>query len=103
MRDQPQVLAVRELHLRPQKTAALIPTKELILHNRIGIFGDCHANALSPRQVLIVFDDAYGQLEIPQGTLKENILLSGIDTQDLESGDTLSLDDGRAELRITFP
>ena len=41
-----------------------------------GIRGDCHADALSPRQLLITSTGAYRRLQLPAAALRENVTVS---------------------------
>lgn len=97
---------VDALYFRPDKTLTPTEATALSFITGQGIVNDCHAHPLSPRQVLIALTDAYADFDLPENTLRENILLqptSEFDGTQIESGDTLSLNDGRLELRITFP
>lgn len=42
----------------------------------VGLAGDCHADPLSPRQVLLVTAAAYDELDLSPGVLRENITLA---------------------------
>ena len=50
-----------------------------------GLAGDCHADSLSPRQLLIVGDALYERLSLQPGSLRENLRIDG-DIRDLEPG-----------------
>lgn len=98
MREQAEGF-VDTLYFRPNK---VLPkeSKTLTFVVRKGILNDCHAHALSPRQVLIAASNAYVNLDLPNNALRENILLQTnleFDKQQLESGDTLSSDGGGLE------
>ncbi len=98
---------ISRLYTRPTKDQPPQETNELTLFAGIGINNDCHANPLSPRQVLITASDTYSDLQIPNGSLRENIVFAGprFDEEQYEllSGDTLSVGNDGAALRITFP
>lgn len=65
-----------------------------------GLAGDIHADARSPRQVLLAGAPAYAALALPPGALRENLLLD-IDTAGMASGTVLRI--GReASLRLSF-
>jgi MOSC domain-containing protein YiiM len=66
----------------------------------IGLEGDMHADALSPRQVLLAGAPAYDRHGLAPNTLRENILLD-VDTSALASGTLLQLGDS-AIVRLTF-
>jgi hypothetical protein len=65
----------------------------------LGLSGDIHADARSPRQVLLAGAPAYEALALPPGVLRENLLLD-IDTAGLVSGAILQIGDAR--LRLSF-
>lgn len=102
MKEAPGTITVLSLYRRPDKNSAPQKVRELQLLNQVGIFDDCHAHTLSPRQVLIAFDNAYTRHELPDASLKENIRLTSDLEPNLESGDTLSVCNSTAVLRITF-
>lgn len=65
-----------------------------------GLAGDLHADPRSPRQVLLAGAAAYQALALPQGALRENLLLD-LDTAGMASGAVLRI--GReASLRLSF-
>jgi MOSC domain-containing protein YiiM len=98
---------ITSLYSRPEKSLPPQKTNELTLVAGMGINNDCHADTLSPRQVLITAADTYSDLKIPDGSLRENIVFAGprFDEEEYEllSGDTLCLGNDGAKLRITFP
>lgn len=66
----------------------------------LGLEGDRHCDARSPRQVLLAGVSAYDTLALPPFALRENLLLD-IDTASLESGTLLRI--GRdAVFRLSF-
>lgn len=65
-----------------------------------GLDKDLHANALSPRQVLIASASAYAGLSLPPHTLRENLLVDA-DTAGLRSGTVLQIGD-EVQLRLMF-
>lgn len=92
------------LYIRPDKTLAPTTTGELAFVAGRGIDKDCHAHPLSPRQVLIATSGAYHDFQLPNNTLRENILFRFTPgAEQFESGDVLSLDNGQLQLRLTFP
>ncbi len=97
---------VDTLYFRPEKTLPPIKARELSFLAGRGIDKDCHAHPLSPRQVLIATSDAYHDFQLPNNTLRENILLNFTlrsDAEQFESGDVLFIDNGSLALRLTFP
>lgn len=73
--------------------------RSLCLEAGLGIQGDCHADARSPRQVLLTAAGAYARLAIPENSLRENILVD-IPTLDWPSGTAIAI--GTAHLRVMF-
>jgi len=65
-----------------------------------GLAGDIHADARSPRQVLLAGTVAYDTLALPPHSLRENLLLD-LDTAGLSSGTVLRIG-SRASLRLSF-
>lgn len=66
----------------------------------IGIAGDLHADARSPRQLLLAGSAAYEELGLPAHALRENLLLD-TDTSCLASGTVLQVGES-LRLRIMF-
>lgn len=73
----------------------------LIAVRGLGLRGDCHADRLSPRQVLLVSAQTYRRLRIPDASLRENIRLSA-DVSTFESGSLLAIGNS-ARLWLMFP
>jgi hypothetical protein len=65
-----------------------------------GLAGDVHADALSPRQLLLAGSKAYESLSLPDLALRENLLLD-VDTSQLLSGTVLQVGQG-VLLRLMF-
>lgn len=66
----------------------------------LGLAGERHAAAHSPRQVLIVGDEAYRRFGLPDGVLGENLRVPGR-TDDWRSGELLQVGD-EVVLWLTF-
>jgi alkylated DNA nucleotide flippase Atl1 len=62
-----------------RRTPEMLPDscKLLELLANCGIVGDCHLDSFSPRQVLIASEYTYAHFNLPPGSLRENITLSG--------------------------
>lgn len=75
------------------------PLEQLILIKGFGIEGDSHAQAGSPRQVLLVSQPVLDRFSLKPGDLWENILVDG-EIEALNSGQVLEI--GSARLRLTF-
>ena len=77
----------------------LEPLSEMTLVTGYGIAGDAYAHAHASRQVLLASTSAYETLQIPPGTLKENLLVD-FDIDRCSSGDALEI--GETLLRLSF-
>ena len=66
----------------------------------LGIEGDMHAEALSPRQLLLADAAVYEEYSLPAHALGENLLLD-VDTASLRSGTVLGIGDD-VRLRLMF-
>jgi alkylated DNA nucleotide flippase Atl1 len=88
------------LALKKTKGEPMSPQSNLVLRRGLGIEGDANANAISPRQVLITRLEDLHELGIPLGGLRENIIVSGIDSAKFQPGATLLI--GTASIRLTF-
>lgn len=88
------------LALRPEQSSAPIAVDTVQAVAGHGLQGDRHADARSPRQLLLAGTPAYDALNLPPLLLRENLLLD-IDTADLESGMLLRVG-SQAVLQLTF-
>jgi hypothetical protein len=66
----------------------------------LGILGDRHADALSPRQLLLASRGVYDDFSLPPHALRENLLID-VDTTGLASGTVLQVG-GEVRLRMMF-
>src|SRR5260221_8188690 len=92
---------VEELWLRNSEDAAPVRSPRLRARVGLGLEGDCHAEAHSPRQVLLASSTTYQTMHLEPATLRENVTLS-VGLRDFVSGTLVRIGD-RALLRITFP
>lgn len=67
----------------------------------VGLAGCAHARAGTDRQLLIMDKETLDALELPPGTIRENITTEGINVNGLEPGDRLRI--GEAVLQIAMP
>lgn len=90
------------LGLRTRQPGAVEPTIVTFLDaiTGIGLSSDSHADAFSPRQVLLAGADAYDELELQPWTLRENLLVD-FSTACLPRNAVLSVGDD-VLLRTTF-
>ena len=77
-----------------------VPADSLCLLAGLGIAGDLHADALSPRQLLLASASTYDDLALPAQALRDNLLLD-LDTSRLASGTVLQIG-GEVRLRVMF-
>jgi hypothetical protein len=93
-------MKVASVFRRPLRSLPTEECEEIVLLAGLGIERDCHANPLSPRQVLLVSTGAYRACEVPAKSLRENILIQA-DKLTLFSGSRIRV--GRdAVLRVSF-
>lgn len=85
---------------RPARGQPPLAAASLRLLAGLGIAGDLHADALSPRQLLLASSQAYADLDLPPHALRENLLLD-LDTAGLGSGAVLRVGE-QVRLRIMF-
>ena len=80
-----QALAIRPARARPPLAVTSVQALA-----GIGLQGDAHADASSPRQILLAGTAAYEELALPAHALREN-LLADVDTAPLASGTVLQI------------
>jgi alkylated DNA nucleotide flippase Atl1 len=96
-----QVLGtVLGLRVRPPESAEPTIVTSLDAITGIGLLSDGHADALSPRQVLVAGSNAYEELGLPAQTLRENLLVD-FTTEDLPGNAVLAIGE-QVLLRTTF-
>lgn len=92
---------VEHLFLKKERKKPLLSSERLNLLQKYGIEGDKNSDRHSPRQVLIVDQQDLNELSISPGELRENIVLSEIDSDIFKPGAKLTCSGG-AEIRLTF-
>lgn len=92
--------AVLALASRTARGAPPAACERLVVRAGVGIDGDVHADALSPRQLLLASASAYDDFALPPHALRENLLLD-VDTAGLGSGTVLQVG-GEVRLRMMF-
>jgi MOSC domain-containing protein YiiM len=97
MRANGTLLALASRRTRAQQPA---PFDSLVLRAGVGIEGDAHADALSPRQLLLAGTPVYEALSLPPHALRENLLFDS-DTSCLGSGTVLQIG-SQVRLRMMF-
>lgn len=91
---------VQAIALRPAPRTAPVAVDAAVAIAGLGLTGDMHADALSPRQVLLAGTPAYARHGLPPHALRENLLLD-VDTSTFVSGTLLRVG-SEAVLRLTF-
>lgn len=82
--------SVTALASRPTRGLPPLAAGSLRLLAGIGIDGDLHADALSPRQLLLASSEVYADLGLPPHALRENLLFD-FDTACLGPGTVLQI------------
>ncbi len=81
---------IEALALRPAHGAPPQDVERALAIAATGLAGDVHADALSPRQLLLAGSPAYRGLDLPPHVLRENLRLD-VDTARLRSGTVLQV------------
>ncbi len=92
--------SVQALASRPARGAGPGAATTLRLRAGFGIDGDIHADASSPRQLLLASASVYEDFALPPHALGENLLLD-LDTANLTSGAVLQIG-AEVRLRLMF-
>lgn len=88
------------LYLKPRPGADMQPVNRVDAIAGLGLEGDCHRDAASPRQLLVVSQWVLDDLRIDARAVRANVVVDGpIDT--LASGTVIQL--GGTALRLTIP
>jgi alkylated DNA nucleotide flippase Atl1 len=74
---------------------------QLLLKVGHGVDQDVNANPISPRQILIVRQEDLSELSIVPGALRENVVVTGINSDSFTPGSMLQFNGG-AKIRLTF-
>ena len=100
MRDSTDIGGVVALAARTARGMPPAACDSVSLHAGLGIDGDVHADALSPRQLLLASASVYDALALPAHALRENLLIEA-DTARLASGTVLQVGSA-VRLRVMF-
>lgn len=92
-----QVGIVSALFLKPLRHEPLEEVRHAMARVGHGIVGDCHAQPLGPRQVLVVRTESLDGLDIAPWQVRANIATRGLPESALRSGSVLAV---RSNLRI---
>jgi alkylated DNA nucleotide flippase Atl1 len=103
MRFTPSTLApiIEALFLKPAPSRPIVPADTLNLIAGEGLEGDAARSLSSPRQVLIVRQEDLDAFDLPRGYLKENLVISGLATEDFQPGKSIEFECG-GSIHLTF-
>jgi alkylated DNA nucleotide flippase Atl1 len=93
-------IIVNALFIKEKHDFPMVSVPEMELVPAFGIVGDINANSLSPRQILITRQEDLDMFNIPQGGLRENIILQGCTEDQFRPGNVLNI--GDTSIRLTF-
>lgn len=96
----PSVGSVTAVLVKPDRHKPMAPVPAAGVKARNGFIGDCHAQPLGPRQVLIVREESLQGLGVQPWQVRANIAVQGIDESALRSGRVLRVGDN-VVIRIT--
>jgi hypothetical protein len=94
------IASITALAIRPARNLLPQRSERVLALATTGLDGDVHADAFSPRQLLLAGSPAYADLDLPAHALRENLLLD-LDTARLASGTVLQVGPD-VLLRLTF-
>jgi len=89
---------VQHLFRAPKKRLPMEELTEVSALENSGLDGCAHARPGSPRQVLLVDSETLELMELPPGTIRENITTRGINVNGLAIGQRLKV--GAAHLEV---
>ncbi len=95
-----ELATVRAIAVRGPGTPGPASMERALAVTGCGLAGDMHADARSPRQVLLAGAPAYRSLGLPPHALRENLLLD-VDTAAMASGTVLRIGT-QVRLRLSF-
>jgi alkylated DNA nucleotide flippase Atl1 len=93
---------VAALFVKPARRQPMAPQNAIDLRKRMGIVGDCQANPLGPRQVLLIDRAAMDDHELTLDSLRGNIIVDGFQLDALASGTVLRVGQAAGpQIRLT--
>ncbi len=92
---------ITHLFLKPEHGATMAPCSRMQVKVGLGIDGDVNAQAMSPRQVLLIRQEDLDAFTIPPGALRENIAIAGLPPESFVPGAMLTIRD-QVKIRATF-
>ena len=91
---------VAALFIKPERHEPMEPVHDAGVRARHGLIGDCHAQPLGPRQLLIVREESLADLGVAAWQVRANIATRGLAEADLDSGAVLRVGED-VRIRIT--
>lgn len=94
---------VRSLFIAPEKKASPVAVPA-IQATETGFAGDYHTRSSKPagrRQILMISSEVLAELDLRPGSVKENVVVEGLDVMALPPGERLKM--GGALVEVTIP
>jgi alkylated DNA nucleotide flippase Atl1 len=92
---------ITHLFIKPGNGTGMLPCSSLQVKVGLGIDGDVNAQAMSPRQLLLVRQEDLDAFAIPPGALRENITVAGLPSDSVTPGALLVIGN-QVKIRATF-
>ena len=97
--EQGKIVAI---HLCQERRRPMTPVEEAVAKSDLGLEGDQHAAAGSPRQVLLMDHETLVSLGLTPGVIRENITVKGLDFSTIRAGQVFFVGD-QVTLEATGP
>lgn len=97
--EQGKILAI---HLCEERRQPMTPVDEAVAISDLGLEGDQHAVAGSPRQVLLMDNETLVSFGLTPGVIRENITVEGVDFSAVRAGQVFFVGD-QVTLEATGP
>src|SRR5713101_7926357 len=92
---------ITHLFFKPCHGVPMVPGSPMELKAGHGIKGDVNAQAMSPRQILLVRQEDLDEFAIAPGALRENVVIAGLTSEVFSSGALLTIEH-TVKIRATF-
>ncbi|MEO0837064.1 MAG: MGMT family protein, partial [Cyanobacteria bacterium J06642_3] len=94
-------ILIKHLFRKPEHGSAMQAAQQVELIADQGIVGDINSDRSSPRQVLVVNNQDLAQFAIPAGMLRENMMITVVQSELWHPGAKITFSSGAA-IRLTF-
>jgi MOSC domain-containing protein YiiM len=101
--EQPRTSRVVATFLTPKRGEPAESRPSVTIQADFGVVGDAHAKPASGRQLLLMDAETLAALDLPPGTLKENLTTSGLALHSLPLGTRLRVGEAVVELTKHCP